>query len=151
MLRHISGESHLMCDDDHRQTIFGKGSHDFQNLSDHLRVEGGCRLVKEQDLGFHRKGSCDRYPLLLSTGKLFRLCIDVWGHADFFEIHHCVFVCLFFAFFEDFFLSDCAVFENCHIVKKVKVLEHHADFGAVLRNVHVFVHDVCSVVADLAG
>ena len=41
-----------------------------QNLSNHLRIQCGCRFIKEYYIRVHGKGTHDRDPLLLSTGKL---------------------------------------------------------------------------------
>ena len=37
-----------------------------------------------------------------------------------------MFLCFFFVPFENFYLTDNAVFENCHIVEKIETLKYHS-------------------------
>lgn len=40
------------------------------------RVQGGQRLVEQKHLGADRQRTCDRHPLLLSTGKFTRQALS---------------------------------------------------------------------------
>ena len=88
MCRHISCKCHFMGNDDHGQAFFCKLAHNFQNLSNHLWIQCGCGLVKQQYFRLHSQGSCNRYTLFLATGKLSWFCIDIRSHANFFQIIH---------------------------------------------------------------
>ena len=54
-------------------------------------------------------------------------------------------------FFQHFALTDDAVFQNGHIIEQIKTLENHADFGAVLRQIKIFVHNIFSMVQHIAA
>ena len=41
-----------------------------KNLSYHLRIKGGSRLIKKHNIRFHRQCAHDRKALFLSAGKL---------------------------------------------------------------------------------
>ena len=47
--------------------------HDLQHLAYHLRIQGGCGLVKQHNVRIHGKGTRDGHPLLLSAGELSRI------------------------------------------------------------------------------
>ena len=114
-----------MGDDDHGQAFVCKVSHNLQNLAYHLGIQCGCRLIEEQDFRLHGKGSCDCHTLFLTSGKLFGFGVDVRRHTYFFQIIQSFFLCLFFALFQNLYLTYGAVFQSSHVVKKVKILEHH--------------------------
>ena len=46
-----------------------------QDLTCQLRIQRRCRFIEEQNLRFHCQCSCNRYTLLLSTGKCGRIYI----------------------------------------------------------------------------
>src|SRR6266404_3620272 len=60
---HPPRKAHLMGDDDHGHTVACQIGHDVQNLLDHLRIQRGCRLVKEHDDRIHGKCARDRHAL----------------------------------------------------------------------------------------
>ena len=64
----IARKVQLVGDDDHRHSCVGQSSHKRQHLVHHLRVERGCRLVEEDQVGLHREGPGDRDPLFLPAG-----------------------------------------------------------------------------------
>ena len=50
---HLARESHFVGNADHGDTAVREFVDHVQHLPDHLRVEGRCRLVEQQDVGFH--------------------------------------------------------------------------------------------------
>ena len=56
----------------------------------------------------------------------------------------------FLVLFQHLGLSYHTVFKNCHVVKQVKALEHHAHLGAVLGRIHLFISNVGSMVKNLS-
>ena len=75
-------EAHLMSDDDHRDASARERSDDVEHLSNHFGIEGGGRFVEQNDPWFHRKGSGDGNPLLLSTRQLWRIFVGLVSDAD---------------------------------------------------------------------
>ena len=140
-----------MGDDHHRQALLGEVAHYAEHFADHLGVEGARRLVKEQHFRLHCKGAGDRHSLLLTARELSGLRIDERLHADLAEIFHRRLLRLGVAALEDGDLADDAVFQRRHIVEKVEALEHHADLGAVLREVEIPVSNILAVEEYIAG
>ena len=67
------------------------------------------------------------------------------------EIQHRVLARLAAAALEHLDLPDDAVFQHCHVLKKVEALEYHAHVRAVFRRVHAAPDDVFPVIEYLAG
>src|SRR5262245_56420175 len=63
---HGAREAHLVGDAEHGHALAGELDHDVQYLLDHLRIEGGGRLVEQHDLGPHAERAGDRHALLLA-------------------------------------------------------------------------------------
>ena len=57
-----------MGHDDHRDVALREVNHHIENLLDHLRVEGGGRLVEEHYLRVHGQRARDCDALLLTAG-----------------------------------------------------------------------------------
>ena len=92
---HLSGKTHLVCNNDHGHARFGKLFHNFQNLSYHLRIECRSRFVKQHDIRIHRKGARDGDSLLLSAGKASRIGICFVRQSDTGQKLHRFFLCFF--------------------------------------------------------
>src|SRR5215472_7852224 len=130
------GEAELMRDQQHRATLFGKRMYHPKHLADELGVERGRRLVEEQHFRLHRQRAGDCDALLLSTGKLARINIELVLQSDLDELSHGCVACsvLPHAFHREQAFHD--VFDRRHVGKKVELLEHHAytsAHGAELR------------------
>lgn len=69
MVGSLPGEPHLVGDHEHGHAVRGKLPDDFEHAADHLRVEGGGGLVKQQKLRFRGDGPCDAHALLLPAGQ----------------------------------------------------------------------------------
>jgi hypothetical protein len=78
----VAREAHLVGDDDHGLAAGGERAQRLQHLLRQLGVEGGGRLVEEEDLGLHRERARDGDPLLLSAGELRRPRAGAGGEAD---------------------------------------------------------------------
>jgi hypothetical protein len=71
--------------DDHSHASLGEVLHDAEHFTGKLRIEGRSHLVEKHDLWPHgeRAGNC--HTLLLATGQLFGICVDLLEKADFGE------------------------------------------------------------------
>ena len=67
---YISGEGHLMGDDDHGHLALRQGADDLEHLSGQLRIQGGGGFIEAEDVRCQRQGTGDGHPLLLSAGEL---------------------------------------------------------------------------------
>ena len=139
-----------MGDDQHGDAFPGQAPHDLQDLAHHFRVQGGGGLIEEQDLGIHGQGTGDGHPLLLSTGDLPGLGVDVGGHAHLLQIEKGMLPCLFPALLQHLHLADDAVLQHGHIVEEVEGLEHHAHSAAVSRNIKTTAQHILIMIEDLA-
>ena len=84
-IRHLTGESHFMSDDQHSHTRFRKQLHYRQHVADKFGVERRSGLVKQHDLGFHCKGAGDSNPLFLAARKAARVLVRLIRKADLFK------------------------------------------------------------------
>src|SRR3712207_3855681 len=74
-------EAHLVGDDYHRHTASCEVGHRFEDLVDHLRIQGARRLVEEHYLGFHRQGTSYRDTLLLAAREALGVLVGLLGDA----------------------------------------------------------------------
>ena len=65
-------KSHLMGYDHSSHSCLYKVLDNMKNLSYHLRIKGGSRLIKKHNIRFHRQRAHDRKTLFLSAGELLR-------------------------------------------------------------------------------
>src|SRR5438093_1356775 len=77
----LAGEACLVSDYDHGHAAVGKVDHDVEDLADRLRIEGGGRLVEEQDLWIHRHGPRDGHALLLTPRELVRVAPRLFAQS----------------------------------------------------------------------
>src|SRR3990172_4902300 len=71
VVRHARGLLHVVRDDDDRE-VTGEVSHEVLNLQRGDRVQGGARLVHQDDVRLRGQGAGDAQPLLLAAGQLQR-------------------------------------------------------------------------------
>ena len=69
---HLAGERDLVGHDHHRPPLLGELAHHLQHLAHQLRVEGGGRLVEQDQLGLHRQHAGDGDALLLPAREPLR-------------------------------------------------------------------------------
>ena len=139
-----------MGNDDHGGAFFRELLHNIQNLSDHLGVESGRRLVKEHHIGLHAQGAHDGDTLLLSAGELRGISIGAVCETYALQKLHRLGVGFFLALFQQLLRTDGHVAQDGHIREEVEVLEHHAHLLAVLVDVNVRLGDIDSLEEDLA-
>ncbi|CDN41594.1 hypothetical protein BN871_AI_01050 [Paenibacillus sp. P22] len=82
MVRHVLGETHLMRHDDHRDAFPGDAPDDRQHLPDELGIERRGRLVEQDDLRLQRQRPGDADPLLLASGQLARVGVQLLAEPD---------------------------------------------------------------------
>lgn len=66
MVGHIAGKTHFVGHDNHGHTLCSQLLHDSQYVSNQFWVQGRCRFIKEDNIGFDSDGSGDADALLLS-------------------------------------------------------------------------------------
>ena len=66
----------------HGHAIAGQFFHQFQNLSYHLRVKCGSRLVKKHHFRIHTQGTHDGDSLFLSARKLTGVGVALIEQSD---------------------------------------------------------------------
>lgn len=74
---YMPGKAHLMGDDQHGHAFVCQRAHDREHLSGQLRVQGGGRLIKIDDLRLGGDGPCNGHPLLLPARQLAGIEIPV--------------------------------------------------------------------------
>ena len=68
LVGHVPGKGHLVGDDDHGGLLLRQTPDDLEHLAGELRVQGGGRLIKAEDVRGQGQGPGDGYPLLLAAG-----------------------------------------------------------------------------------
>ena len=68
-----------MRHNEHCESLLRELHHDIQHLSDHLGIQRGGDLIKEHELGVHRKGAHNRDALLLSAREHARVGLLLVG------------------------------------------------------------------------
>src|ERR1700752_2123304 len=129
-IRHLSGESHLVGDHDHRHVLAREFSHHREHLAHHLDVQRAGRLVEEHDLGSHRQCSGDRDPLLLPTRQLAGPGFGLVRQAHTFEQSEGVLTRLVLWRPKHPHGTVPDVLGRCHVWKEVEMLEDKTDFAA---------------------
>ena len=75
MVRHLTREAHLVCDENAGHPFLGELANCNQHLLDRLRVEGRSDLVEQHQGRLHSKRTGDRHALLLAPGELARISV----------------------------------------------------------------------------
>jgi len=78
----LSRKAHLMGYDDSRHTGLNKVFDNMKNLSYHLRVKRGSRLVEKHYIRLHGERTHDGETLFLSAGELFRELVLLVRETD---------------------------------------------------------------------
>ena len=138
---HLTGKAHLMRDDKHRHAAVGKLLHNGQHLADHLRIECARRLVEEHHLRVHRQRADDRDTLLLPAGKLGGIRIGLVPQSDAVKQLKGLFIGLLLAHELELNWSERNIFQDCQVIKKVKLLKHHAHLLADFIKLHLRISD----------
>src|SRR4051812_43395988 len=81
-ISHFASEPDLVCDDDEGRAAAGEGADDVQHFTDQLGVEGRCRLVEQDHVGFERQCSGYGDTLLLAARELAGVCIRLVAESD---------------------------------------------------------------------
>ena len=145
---------------DHGHTILCQLFHNIQNFSYHFRVKCRCRLIKQHNFRLHCQCPHDRNTLLLSTGKLDRICICTVSKSDTSQELKCFFLCFFSGNTFDLHRCQCHILKDRHMRKQVKMLENHSHFLTEAVDVQLyflsgsidifFLRDVHAIENDLA-
>ncbi len=139
-----------MGNDDHRHAIGGKLLHNGKDLADHFRIEGRGRFIKEHDIRLHAQCTGNGYTLLLSTRELGRVSMCLLHEIHALQHGKGAFLGLLLAALLQLDGCQHEVVQHIHIIKEIKVLEHHADIFADLIDIHLFIGNVDTIHMDLS-
>lgn len=81
-MRHAPRKAHFVAHHYHGHARFGEVGHDVQHFFDHFGVERRGWLIKEHNLGLHRKGARNGDALLLPARKLPGEFVGLFGNAN---------------------------------------------------------------------
>ena len=148
----LSREAHLVGDDDHRHAVPGELLHRVQDLADELGVQRRGRLVEQHQLRVHRQRPGDRDALLLPTGELRGVGVELvrQPHPGEQFARARAFACSR-ADALDADRRAGGVLQRRHVAEQVEVLEDHADLGPLagdLRFAQLVQHLALLAVAD---
>ncbi len=126
-VRDIPGKAHFMGHNQHRQAVPGELPDDGKHFADHGRIQGGGRLVKQDDLRIHRDGADDGDALLLAAGELGGEAERLVRQSDHPQELHALPAGFLPAAPEELRLGQHQVFDHGQMGKEVEGLEDHAD------------------------
>ena len=116
--------------------------HDVEHLFDHFRIQRGCGLIEQHDLGGHAQASRDGDTLLLTTRELGRILFRLLGNLYPLQVLHGGVLGILAGHFAHPDGTQGEVVQHGQMRKQIEVLEHHADFTPDQL-------DVLEVVAEL--
>ena len=140
-----------MGDHHHGHALAGEIHHDVEHLGDHFRIERGGRLVEQHRNRVHRQRPGNGDALLLAAGQFGRVFLGVLLQAD--AVEQLFGLChrLLMRPAEHLFLCETQVLDDPQMRKQFKMLKHHADAGAQLRQIGLGVVDLDTVEDDFAA
>ena len=124
---HLSGEAHLVGNHDRGHLRQGQLLDHVEHLFDHLRVEGGGRLVEQHYLGVHGQRPGDGHPLLLAARQLAGVLVGLLGDAHPFQQTHRRLLGLGPGLVADPDRRQGDVGQHGQVGEEVELLEHHSD------------------------
>ena len=123
----MTGEAHLVGDDQHRHAVRRESAHDDQHLAPELGVERRGRFVEQHHLRRHGERAGDGDALLLAAGQARRHDVALLGEADLVEklLGHGHRRIAAHAAHAQRRLDD--VLQHRHVRPQIEVLKDHAD------------------------
>ena len=79
---HLTGELHLVRDDDHGGVARGERANDVEHLAGQLGIERAGRLVEAEDVRIERQRPRNGDALLLAAGELMRIVVHARFQPD---------------------------------------------------------------------
>ena len=132
-------KTHLVGDHQHGDAGVGQLFHQLQHFADHLRVQGGGGLVKQDDVRVHGQGTSNGNALLLAAGKALGEDIGLIGQAHAGQQLVGTGGGLLLVLELEQFRGQAEVLLDGQVGEEIEVLEHHAHLLAHGVNVG-FVH-----------
>ena len=114
---------------DHGHAALGKVTDDGEHFAHQFRVQGGGRLVQQDDLGVHGQGAGHGHALLLAAGKLGGVEQGTAGKAHAGQLVHGAFTGGRGGHAAHLAQGDGHVLFGGQVVEQVEVLEDHAHLG----------------------
>jgi hypothetical protein len=125
-VRDVPRETHFVGDHDHRHSIGGERLHDVEDFPDQLGIERRSGFVEQHHFGIHRQRPGDAGALLLTSGQLARVFVDLAAETDTFE--QCPGVAFRIGAADS--SNTCRTFDHVlqhgHVRKQIEGLKHHA-------------------------
>jgi len=123
---HRAGKAHLVRDADHGDALAGQLGHDVEHLVDHLGVEGGGGLVKQQDLRREAERAGNGHALLLPARELERKLVGLLGNVHPLKLVQRQLIGLGLGQAAHVARRQRQVVEHAQVRKQVELLKHHA-------------------------
>ena len=115
-----------MSNDHHGDMLLSKILDNLQDLTGQFWIKCRCRFIKKQDLRIHTERTGNGNSLLLSSGKLKRICLLLVCKAHFLKKASCLGVNLIFLSL--LHLQRCIhyIFQYRKMRKQIELLEHQS-------------------------
>lgn len=150
-VRYVTRKSDFMGHHEHRHSLVAQKTQGVENLANEFGVECRCDFIEKHVVRFHRERAGNRETLLLTTGHLVRVDIELVRQANMLELLAGYFTCLLPGLAHDDSGSQSHVFESRQMRKGIPLLEHHADFPAQLVDVCFLCVNIRPIDKDLTA
>ena len=117
---------------DHGHALFRQQAKCIENLAHQLRIERRGYLIQQHVVGLHGQGTGNGQTLLLTTGHLGRVHIQLVTQANVLQFLFGNLDRFFFAHFLDDSGGQRRILQYRHVGKGIPLLKHHAQFLAQL-------------------
>ena len=148
---HVTGEFHLMGDDEHGHTIPCQLADDAEHFAHHRGIQGRCGLVEEDDFRLHGQGAGDGYTLFLPAGKTPRKDAGLFGQSHLAQERHGLFTCFLRCFSVQLAGGHHDILQYRLMGKEVESLENHPHPLAQQVDGIAFGKDVLAIEEDLSA
>ena len=120
---------------EHRLSLFAEKTQGIENLADEFRVERRCDFIEKHVVRLHGQRAGNSEALLLATGHLVRIDIDLVPQTNMFKLLAGDVFGLLLGLSHNNPGRQSDVFKSCQMGKGIPLLEHHAYFLAQLVDV----------------
>ena len=132
----FASETHLMRDQDNGLVRFAKTGNHVKNLSGHLRIERGCRLIHQEKLRLDGERPGNRHALPLTAAQLRRLLSRVRIKAQALEDLPRTLLSIRKAM--NFLERQQNILQCSQVGKEIEGLKYYADFAPMLAQGSLF-------------
>ena len=132
---YFAGKAHLVGHHHHGHAVLRQFLHNIQHFAHHFGVQRAGRLIKEHHFRIHAQRPHNGNPLLLPAGKLAGIGVRFILQPYTAQQRQRLCFGVLLTLFQQSHGGQRHIAQDGHIVKQIKVLEHHAHLLPVQVNI----------------